>query len=474
MKNGLLGALISITLIASPASSAPTQQRPNIVVIVTDNQPWWAMGCSGNQVISTPHLDQLAQDGTRFTNAFVTTPICAASRASLFTGLYRRNHRFTFNTKPLQAQLAATSYPAVLRQSGYHTALIGKFGIESNGKLMLEERSLNLMFDHFDNFEHWGKSGPKGYFVTNPDGSRTHLTDVTADKAMKYLRGRTQQDLVQPFCLTLCFNAPHAQDDDPKQYFWPERFDNLYQDATIPPPSNSDSAFFDAQPAFLRNSLGRTRWKWRFDTPEKYQSMMKGMYRMVTAVDDAIGRLRHRLVQLGLHKNTIILFTSDNGMFCGERGLSDCWLLYEECIRVPFIIYDPRQVHPPRRSAVRDEMVLNTDIAPTILDWADAKSWPPMNGRSLRPLLLGRRDRKWREDFLCEHLFAHKQIPKSEGVRTKRWKYIRYFEQKPVYEELYDLAADPHERSNLARSSKHADELARLRNRCNELIRFAP
>ena len=443
---------------------------PNFIIIISDNQPAWAMGCAGNKIISRPNLDHLAAEGVRFQNAFVTTPICSASRASILTGMYRRRHEFTFNTDPLKAKLAAKSYPAQLKKNGYRTALIGKFGIESNGQIMVEneDQSLGLMFDDFDNFEHWGKSGPKGYFVTDPKGRKKHLTDVTADKANSFLVQRSKSD--QPFCLTLCFNAPHAQDDDERQYIWPVRFDDYYVESTIPEPLNSAPNFFKRQPDFLRGSLGRERWRWRFDTPGKFQKMMKGMYRMVSGVDDAVGRLRDQLHKLDLAKNTIIIYSSDNGMFFGERGLSDCWLLYEESIRVPLIVYDPRAIAKTQRGKVRQEMVLNLDLAPTLLDFAMIKEKPSMDGRSIKSLLLGKADNVWREDFLCEHLFEHKKIPKSEGIRSKDWKYIRYFEQDPIYEEIYDLKNDPHERDNLSNDSDYIERLNSMRDRCDQLL----
>ena len=232
-----------------------------------------------------------------------------------------------------------------------------------------EESSLAAMFDHFDQFEHWGRSGPRGYFVKREDGTRRHLTEVTGDKAAAFLKSCRPEE---PFCLTLCFNAPHAQDDDPQQYFWPTRFDQLYRDATIPPPRNAEPAFFAAQPGFIRNSLGRERWRWRFDTPSKYQAMMKGMYRMVSGVDHVVGRVRSVLRDRGLHRNTVLVFTSDNGMFFGERGLSDCWLLYEECLRVPLLLYDPRR---GVGGVVREEMALNLDLAPTLLALAGMDSF---------------------------------------------------------------------------------------------------
>ena len=450
-----------------PAKDGDAPERPNILFLLTDNQGWNMMGCTGNPIIHTPNMDKLAGGGVRFTNAFVTTSICAASRASILTGLYRRKHEFTFRTPPMRTEFTDISYPALLRAAGYRTGFIGKFGIESDGKLLVadEKATLKKMFDHFDNFEHWG---PDGYFEKQPDGSMKHLTDVTGGNAIKFLRDCKPD---QPFCLSISFNAPHGQDNDPQQYFWPESVDHLYQDATIPEPVNSDPAFFEAQPEFLKTSLFRERWHWRFDTPEKFQRMMKGVYRMVSGVDVVIGKILEEIERLGMDKNTIIFFMSDNGMFFGERGFSDCCLMHEESIRVPMIVFDPR-ADKKVRGVTSDKMALNVDIAPTILELAGLKTPQKMQGRSLVPLLSGQ-ETEWRTDFFYEHLFEHPKIPKSEGVRTERWKYIRYFEQQPVYEELYDLENDPHESRNLVSDPGYARELDQLRKRCSELIQKA-
>jgi arylsulfatase A-like enzyme len=463
-------------------------ERPNILFLLTDNQGWNMMGCAGNSIIHTPNMDKLANGGVRFSHAFVTTPICAASRASIFTGLYRRKHEFTFLTPPLRTQFTDISYPALLRAAGYRTGFIGKFGIESNGNLLVENEKVTLkkMFEHFDNFEHWGlfKGSPNGYLVEQPDrrpfsfgktptsppkdSTKRHLTDITGDKAINFLRNCKSD---QPFCLSISFNAPHAQDNDPRQYIWPESVDGLYQDVTIPEPKNSNPAFFDAQPEFLKTSLNRERWYLRFDTPEKFQRMMKGVYRMVSGVDVVIGKILEEIESLGMDKNTIIIFMSDNGMFFGERGFSDCWLIHEESIRVPLIVFDPR-ADKRVQGITPEQMVLNVDIAPTILELAGLEVPQEMQGRSLVSLLRGRKP-EWRTDFLCEHLFEHPRIPKSEGVRTERWKYIRYFEQRPVYEELYDLENDPHEACNLVGDPKYVKELEQLRKRCDELLQRA-
>jgi len=467
-----IGSVSAATLLGACnnqfAGPVNTAKQPNILFLLTDNHRWDQMGCAGNPIIRTPNIDKLAGNGARFTNAFVTTSICAASRASILTGLYRRTHRFSFYTPPLGTEFTDISYPALLKAAGYHTGFIAKFGIESDGQLQVESKNetIRKMFDHFDNFEHWGKfkGSPKGYFVSQPDGTKRHLTDVTGDKVINFLQDCSTD---KPWCLSVSFNAAHAQDDDPRQYIWPEAVDHLYKDVVIPEPVNSDVAFFEALPKFLRQSENRKRWYLRFDTPEKYQRMIKGMYRMVSGVDMVIGRIRDELKRLGMAENTIIIFAGDNGMFFGERGLSDCWLMYEESIRIPLIIYDPR-ANKKLRGGTTDEIALNVDISPTILELAGVKVPEKIQGRSLVQLTAGKMP-EWRTDFFYEHLSEFPKIPKSEGVRTQRFKYIRYFEQKPIYEELYDLKKDAHEKHNLVDKPAYAEKLQELRKRCDEL-----
>ena len=302
--------------------------------------------------------------------------------------------------------------------------------------------------------------------VKQADGSIKHLTDVTADKVVGFLHGRKQG---KPFCLSVSFNAPHAQDNVPQQYFWPSSVDHLYREVTIPNPANSSPDFFANLPDFLQQSLGRERWFWRFDGVEKFQQMMKGLYRMVSGVDTAIGRIRKEIKQLGLEDNTIIIFMSDHGMFYGERGLSDCWLLYEDCIRVPLIIFDPRSEETTNYATLIEQMVLNLDIAPTILELAGLDVPKVTQGCSLVPLLTDCRPQTWRTDFCCEHLFDHPKIPKSEGIRTEHWKYIQYFEQQPIYEELYDLKRDTQETTNLIDDIALVEETKHLRKRFSQL-----
>src|SRR5262249_55959528 len=150
------------------------------------------------------------------------------------------------------------------------------------------------------------------YFKKQPGGGERHLTDIEGDKAVAFLDGLRPG---QPFCLSVSFNAPHAEDNGPRQYFWPRECDGLYKDAVVPVPRTMTDAFFRAQPAFLRDSESRVRFNWRFNEPRKYQEMVKGYYRMISGVDRVVGRLRDELRRRGLAENTVILFTSDNGYF---------------------------------------------------------------------------------------------------------------------------------------------------------------
>jgi arylsulfatase A-like enzyme len=184
----------------------------------------------------------------------------------------------------------------------------------------------------------------------------------------------------------------------------------------------------------------------------------------MTGLDREVGRIMEWLEARGLATNTVIVFTSDNGFAFGDRGLADKWFLYEESIRVPLFVVDLRQ---PARKHEREvkRMALNIDVAPTLLDYAGVTVPAAMQGRSLRPLVEKAEVRAWRTDFLYEHHFGPRIIPPSEGVRNERWKYVRYVNESPVIEELFDLKRDPFEARNLAADAKHAAMLAEMRER---------
>lgn len=399
-------------------------------------------------------MDALAAGGVRFANAFVTTPICAASRASIFTGLYERTHGYTFTRPPVASEAIAASYPALLRRAGYSTGFVGKFGIA------VADGCEESMFDFYE---------PSRYpYMKKVNGEERHLTDINIDRAIDFLRSRHKN---RPFCLSVSFNAPHAEDSNPEQYVWPRSCDSLYNDTLFPAPPASDRSFFDALPGFLRESMNRERWHWRFDTPEKRGKMVRGYYRMISGIDMALGRLRREVRRLGMEQDTVFVLIGDNGYFLGERGYAGKWSMHDLSIRVPLIVCDPRSP-ASARGTVRDEMVLNVDIAPTLLDLAGLAAPGTMQGRSLLPLL-GRPATNWRSEILCEHLWDHPKIPRTEGLRTKRWKYIRYLDH-PGFEELYDVARDPGEELNLSKEAASAERLAALRERCDAAIAALP
>jgi arylsulfatase A-like enzyme len=440
-------------LLPDTISAQPTRPSPNIIFILTDDQRYDAMGFAGNQIIHTPNMDKLARQGIFFKNAFVTTPICAASRASIATGLYERTHQFTFNTPPLKKEIINSTYYKKIKENGYYTGFLGKFGMQ------FEEGEEKNLFDVFDAYM------PDFYYRLTGAGWSTHtyLTSLTGNKALDFIKNAPDD---QPFCLNISFNAPHAEDRSPDQYIYPEKLQDLYADVEIPPAPISEEKYFLDQPEFVRNGMNRIRWYWRFDKPEKYQRMVKGYYRMITAVDEVLGDIRATLDSMNLAENTIIIFTSDNGYFLGERGMAGKWLMYENSIRVPFIIYDPTRFASPQE---REEIILNIDIAPTLIEMAGLLPGPELQGMSVVPLLENS-DTRWRNEFFIEHLYDIEYIPKSEGIRTEKWKYFRYIDH-PEHEELYDLDNDPLEINNLAREAGEK-MTGIMRQKCYESKQF--
>ncbi len=447
--------LPALSLSAPAVGSNAKSEQPNILFFLVDDQRNDTLGCAGHPIVRTPVIDSLAAGGVRFGNAFVTTSICAASRASIFTGLYERTHGYTFGKPPLRPDHISKSYPVVMRKAGYRTGFIGKYGVRTEGKLESE------MFDFFKPHGHgWHKQ---------PDGSMRHETEIAGDRAIEFLQGNPAS---KPFCLSVSFNASHAVDGDKRpgigHYPWPKAVDGMYEDITIPAPRLSDPAIFESQPEFLRKSMNRDRYFWRWDTPEKYQKNMRAYYRMLSGIDRVIGRIRKTLEELNLDHNTVIIYMADNGYYMGDRGFAGKWSHYEQSLRVPLIIYDPR-LPKEKRGQVRRRMALNIDIPATMLALAQAEIPTQYQGSSLVPLLRGEDDPDWRKDFFCEHLMDNKSIPKWEGIRAERYVYARYFEQEPVFEFLHDLRTDPDQLVNLATDPEYRNILARMSKRCDVL-----
>jgi arylsulfatase len=437
--------LLTAVLAATPAPAA--ERPPNVLFLLADDLRWDGLGCTGNPVVRTPHIDSLAARGVTFRNHFVTTSICCVSRASIFSGQYARRHGINDFQTPFSPAAFAKTYPALLRAAGYRTGFIGKYGV---GNAMPEKE-----------FDYWRGFPGQGRYL---DKARPgHLTAKIGDQALEFLAG----DSAKPFCLSVSFKAPHAQDGAPREFPPDPRDEKLYADATIPVPRTADPKFFNLLPKFAQESEGRRRWARRFDTPEHFQQTARDYFRLVTGIDREVGRMLDDLKNRGLTDNTLVVFTSDNGFFLGERGMADKWLMYEPSIRVPLIVADPRR--PGTHGKSVEPMTLNIDFAPTLLDYAGLPVPAAMQGRSLRPLGSGDRPADWRTEWFYEHHTQPKILPPSEGVRTERWKYLRWVSADPVVEELYDLRADPQEEHDLVADPVHKATLDELRQRWERL-----
>ena len=428
---------------------------PNIIFILTDDQRWSALGYAGNKLVHTPEMDKLAQQGTYFKKATVTTPICAASRATLLSGMYERSHRYSFTTGSIRNEYMETAYPKVLREAGYYTGFYGKFGVKYDGK--------DKLFNVYDDYDRGPYPDRRGYYYKTIDKDTVHLTRYTGQQALDFLEAAPKD---QPFCLSLSFSAPHAHDSAKDQYFWQTETDHLLADTTIPKADNSDDKYFDLLPKMVRDGFNRVRWYWRYDTPEKYQHSVKGYYRMIAGIDLEITKIREKLKQTGQDKNTVIILMGDNGYFQGERQLAGKWLMYDNSVRVPLIVYDPRL----NKHQDLEDLAQNVDVPATILDMAGVKAPAQWQGKSLYPLVKGSTKSLKRDTILIEHLWEFVNIPPSEGVRTKDWKYLRYVNDKSI-EELYFLKTDPQEISNLAADPKYRKQLLAFRKKIDELGR---
>jgi arylsulfatase len=450
-----VGLLIASLAVPLHASESPAS-HPNLLFILADDLRWDAVGFMGNCVVQTPNLDRLAKRGTIFRNAFVTTSICCVSRASILSGQAERRHGITDFATAFKPQQWSNTYPALLRRAGYRTGFIGKFGVG-------DDAAVKAMAKEFDFWR--GLPGQGGLFFATNDPTRTHATARMGNQALEFLR---DADRTKPFCLSISFTAPHARDGEKREFTPDLRDESLYAGVNIKPPPTAMDVFFQRLPECVRKSEGRKRWERRFATPEMFQATVKDYCRLVTGIDREVGRILATMEERGLATNTVVVFASDNGFALGDRGLSDKWFAYEESIRVPLLIADLRQASRRHARSVCPT-VLNIDIAPTLMDYAGVPMPGARQGRSLRGFVEQRRMRDWRADWFYEHHYDPKIIPPSEGVRTERWKYIRYVNQSPVIEELFDLKRDPLEQHNLAGNPKHSTTLVELRERWKTL-----
>lgn len=430
------------------------EKKPNVLVLYADDWRFDTLGVAGHPIVKTPNLDALAARGVRFKHNCVTTSICGVSRATLFTGQWMSRH----GNKAFNAFKTpwAETYPGLLRTNGYWVGHVGKW---HNGKFPAE------------NFD-FGRSYSGRHWMKEPDGSKIHVTQKNENDSLEFLKTRPKD---KPFCLTVAFFATHAEDSHPKQFLPQPKSMSLYENDTIPLPSNATEESWKRMPPFFNEqNEGRNRWHWRFDEPEKYQTMMKNYYRLATEVDETCGRVIEELKNQGIYDNTLVIFTTDNGYFHAEHGLADKWYPHQESIRVPLIIDDPR-MGKDIRGTTNDNFTLNVDLAPTILAFAGINAPKIMQGEDMSPLYLGNKNDKieWREEFFYEHAVIRNKnfIPASEALVRKDWKY--FFWPDHNYEQLFHITEDPIEENDLAKDPKFADKLAEMRARFKELKEVA-
>jgi len=476
------------------SGNTQVQQQPNIIFLMSDDQRWDLMGCMGNPVIKTPNMDRLAAEGVLFENAFLTTSICMASRASVMLGQFESRHQCNFerpSNRTISYAEFDNSYPRLLQKAGYRTGFIGKFGFavskdkiqncplnpdgsrDSRGHLWKKQEYMPA-----DKFDAWyGFPGQGGYFPKDKGGK--HLTQIMGEQAREFFE---DCEPGRPFCLSISFKAPHGPTQPDPAY------KDMYKDVKIPRQINDGDEYFEKLPKVVREYWRGRRVYQKEAGPEKYQEFMERHYQCISGIDVVVGQIRDELRRLRLDDNTVIIYTSDNGYFCGSKGLGGKCLLYEESIRAPLIVFDPR-LDVSKRGIRRRELVVNIDFAPTMLDMAGVKIPATMQGMSMLGLV-GGKQKKWRDSTFHENYFTSHFMPalsnagswrrkvlersvRCKAVRTKRWKYIRYFEQRPMVEELFDIQNDPIEVYNLVEKPEYTDVLVRLRKLCDDWIHKA-
>ncbi|MEQ9410513.1 MAG: sulfatase [Fuerstiella sp.] len=433
-------------------------KQPNIVFILTDDQRNDTLGCAGHPIVKTPNIDDLAANGVYFENSFVSHSICWVSRSTLLTGLTCRSFSVPERPDSIRPDALQDLNPDVMRAAGYQTALFGKWHVKPPKGFRPQ--------DHFDAFEAIWRNP---YYKEQPDGTLRHTTEIIADRGIEFIRSQKDD---RPFMLSLWFNAAHAEDGDKRpaigHFPWTKASHPMYENIKVPPPRLGAPEIFESQPQHLKDSINRERFFWRWDTPDKYQSNIRAYFRMLTGIDIVIGRVREALQQQGLADNTIIVYSADNGYYMGDRGFAGKWSHYEQSLRVPLVIYDPRLPKEKRGQRV-NQLAVNFDLPATFVDWAGAPVPTSYQGTSLKPIVDGTVSVPWRTDFFCEHVVLAPNLT-WEGVRGERYVYARYFDQEPDSEFLHDLQTDPDQLKNLAASKEHEEVLQQMRRRCDELV----
>ena len=452
----------------TPGADTPGSPKPNIVVMMTDDQRFDFLSCAGHPFLKTPNMDRIAREGYRFTNMFVTNALCAPSRACLLTGQYSHTHGVRDN---LGSKLNPDVpwLPQLLCDAGYEVAFCGKSHVPGHFR--------DKPWDYYFGFTGQGNYLKPTIAESGPDGKigadkpyEGWMDDVVTDKALAWMK----KERTKPFALFLFFKAPH------RQWQPAARHKALYANAVVKKPALWDDPGAGKPRAFLQaaNMIGQ------YPDTKNYDEMVRDYARCVTGADDNVGRVLATLEDTKKLDDTAVLYTSDNGFFLGEWQRFDKRFMHEPSIRVPLLIRLPAKpagrvfrkpgYNPP-------EMVLNIDIAPTLLEVAGVATPKAMHGKSvLRHAYFpppGGLPPGWagREAWLYEYFEfpdpSH-NVARHRGVRTAKWKFIYYYDPPFNFKEefeLYDLERDPEERVNLYGKPGMADVVKDLQAKMAQL-----
>jgi len=419
MGGATAGGILGLSL-PGIAPAAPKDQRPNIVCILSDDHRWDHLGATGHPFLRTPNLDRLASEGILFENSFVTTSLCSPSRASFLTGTYAHTHGVKNNITPWTGK--HPTFLESLKGAGYDTAFIGKWHMPGKGLPDLG------FLDEFVSFT--VKAGQGKYFncplivngVETPS-RKIHITEELTDRAIEFMERQRES----PFCLYLSHKAIH------NAYLAPKDIDGIYDDEKLSMPEDMDIWTAMTQGHIYDGHMGLL--------PAHYRNYCE----CITDMDRQIGRVLDKIDKMGIADNTIVVYTSDNGLLWGEHRKINKYWFYEESIRIPFIVRCPWLIDDP--GTRRTQMTLNIDLAPTLLDICSVPAPGDMEGASLVSIIKNPSE-FGREAWLYEYFKNYPyNIPTTFGVRTRTHKYVEFEgRRKP---ELYNLSVDPKEKVNL-------------------------
>ncbi|MGQ9729861.1 MAG: sulfatase family protein [Candidatus Zipacnadales bacterium] len=438
--------------------------RPNILFIMSDDHAAHAMSCYGSRISETPHLDRLAKEGMRLDNCFCTNSICTPSRATILTGLYSHRPGNQVLTLDDAFDGRKRTFPKLLQQAGYQTAIIGKWHLGHGG---LHDPT---GFDYWNVLPGQGLyHNPRMFEMGEEKVFQGYVTDLITDFSIEWLERR---DRTRPFCLLCHHKAPHRRwEPDAKHAY-------LYEDIEIPEPPtfNDDYSNRSQAAAYAKMRIDRDLEEADVKGPPPqglsgyplkqwyYQRYIKDYLRCVASVDDNVGRLLDYLDEADLTENTVVIYTSDQGFFLGDHNWYDKRFMYEESIRMPFVIRYPREIPAGTTSQA---MVLNTDFAPLFLDYAGVEIPEDMDGRSFRAVLQGKTPGDWRTRFYYRYYMhlAHHGVCAHYGLRTERYKLIYYYLDDPLPPEweFFDLQEDPMEIHSVHDDPHYTDVVTELK-----------